>query len=200
VTIEALTSLMSLRAPARAAQKPQARTIPPRPRDPPKCVDVVVESPQGARSKHEIGHSSGRTRLDRKPFTSTIHPGDYGYLPDTLPEDGDPIDGMLLVSEPTFPGCLLTVRPIGLYSMSDEHGSRRQLLDVHDRDPGSPTTPTSMTCPTTSSRRSGTSSTSTRHTRTAQVTKRCRSEAVIGQPQPALLCVVTEVLHRRHHL
>lgn len=78
---------------------------------------------------------SGRIRLDRTLFTSTIYPADYGFVPDTLAEDGDPIDALVLVSEPTFPRCLVTARPIGVLWMSDEHGPDAKLLCVPDPDP-----------------------------------------------------------------
>jgi inorganic pyrophosphatase len=98
-------------------------------------VDVVIEIPQGSRNKYEVDHASGRIRLDRTLFTSTMYPADYGFVPDTLAEDGDPIDAMVLVSEPTFPGCLVSARPIGVFWMSDEHGPDAKLLCVPDRDP-----------------------------------------------------------------
>jgi inorganic pyrophosphatase len=101
----------------------------------PESVDVVVEIPQGSRNKYEVDHASGRIRLDRTLFTSTIYPADYGFVPDTLAEDGDPIDALVLVSEPTFPGCLVAARPIGVFWMSDEHGPDAKLLCVPDRDP-----------------------------------------------------------------
>jgi inorganic pyrophosphatase len=105
------------------------------PHDLPKSVDVVVEIPQGSRNKYELDHASGRIRLDRTLFTSTVYPADYGFVPDTLAEDGDPIDAMVLVSEPTFPGCLVAARPIGVFWMADEHGPDAKLLCVPDRDP-----------------------------------------------------------------
>jgi inorganic pyrophosphatase len=67
-----------------------------------ESVDVVVEIPQGSRNKYEVDHATGRIRLDRTLFTSTIYPADYGFVPNTLAEDGDPIDAMVLVSEPLF--------------------------------------------------------------------------------------------------
>ena len=72
-------------------------------------VQVIIEIPQGSRNKYEMDHAIGRIRLDRMLFTSTRYPKDYGFIPDTLAEDGDPLDAMVILDEPTFPGCV--VRP-----------------------------------------------------------------------------------------
>jgi len=69
-------------------------------------VEVFVEIPQGSRNKYEVDHETGRIRLDRMLFTSTRYPLDYGFIPETLGEDGDPLDAMVMLEEPTFPGCL----------------------------------------------------------------------------------------------
>lgn len=98
-------------------------------------VDVCVEIPRGSRNKYEVDHETGRIRLDRMLFTATVYPADYGFVPDTLAEDGDPIDALVLVSEPTFPGCLIEVRPVGVFWMSDEHGPDAKLLCVPATDP-----------------------------------------------------------------
>ena len=66
--------------------------------------DVLIEIPRGSRNKYEFDHSNGRIRLDRTLFTATQYPADYGFVPDTLGEDGDPLDALVLVLEPTFPG------------------------------------------------------------------------------------------------
>jgi inorganic pyrophosphatase len=66
--------------------------------------DVLIEIPRGSRNKYEVDHHSGLIRLDRTLFTATQYPADYGFVPDTLGEDGDPLDAMVLVQEPTFPG------------------------------------------------------------------------------------------------
>ena len=68
--------------------------------------DVVVEIPKGQRNKYEVDHESGRIRLDRMLFTSTRYPSDYGFIEHTLADDGDPLDALVLLEEPTFPGCL----------------------------------------------------------------------------------------------
>jgi inorganic pyrophosphatase len=78
---------------------------------------------------------SGRIRLDRMLFTSTRYPADYGFIPGTLAEDGDPVDVMVLLGEPAFPGCMVSVRPVGVSWMSDEHGPDAKVLTVLARDP-----------------------------------------------------------------
>jgi inorganic pyrophosphatase len=93
-------------------------------------VDMIVEIPAGSRNKYEMDHRVGRIRLDRTLFTATAYPADYGYIPDTLAEDGDPIDAMVLLDSPTFPGCTVRVRPIGVFWMHDEHGPDAKLLCV----------------------------------------------------------------------
>ncbi|MEV8511656.1 inorganic diphosphatase [Dactylosporangium sp. NPDC051484] len=98
-------------------------------------VDMVVEIPAGSRNKYEMDQEQGRIRLDRTLFTATAYPADYGYIPDTLAEDGDPIDAMVLLDEPTFPGCGVRVRPIGVFWMHDEQGPDAKLLCVPAADP-----------------------------------------------------------------
>src|SRR5215468_6167108 len=97
-------------------------------------VEVVVEIPQGSRNKYEMDHKTGRIRLDRMLFTSTRYPLDYGELPGTLAEDGDPLDALVWLDEPTFPGCLVTVRPVAVFWMSDESGPDAKLLTVASHD------------------------------------------------------------------
>jgi inorganic pyrophosphatase len=98
-------------------------------------VDVIVEIPKGSRNKYEYDHDLGRIRLDRMLFTSTGYPSDYGFVPDTLAEDGDPIDALVLLAEPTFPGCLVPARVIGVFWMRDEKGPDAKLLCVPATDP-----------------------------------------------------------------
>ena len=97
--------------------------------------DVVIEIPRGSRNKYEVDHESGLIRLDRTLFTSTQYPADYGFVPDTLGEDGDPLDALVLVLEPTFPGCLVRSRPIGMFRMIDENGPDDKVLCVPASDP-----------------------------------------------------------------
>ncbi len=92
--------------------------------------DVVIEIPGGSRNKYEIDHHSGRIRLDRMLFTSTRYPWDYGFVDNTLGLDGDPLDAMVLLDEPTFPGCVVSVRAIGMFRMTDEMGGDDKLLCV----------------------------------------------------------------------
>ncbi len=98
--------------------------------------DVLVEIPKGSRNKYEVDHESGRIRLDRTLFTSTQYPADYGYIENTLGLDGDPLDALvLLIGEPTFPGCLIKARAIGMYRMTDEAGGDDKVLCVPVSDP-----------------------------------------------------------------
>ena len=97
--------------------------------------DVVVEIPKGQRNKYEMDHDTGRIRLDRMLFTSTRYPSDYGFIEDTLADDGDPLDALVLVEEPTFPGCLIRCRAIGMFRMRDEKGADDKVLCVPAGDP-----------------------------------------------------------------
>jgi inorganic pyrophosphatase len=98
-------------------------------------IEVVIEVPQGSRNKYEMDAASGRVRLDRMLFTSTRYPVDYGFIPGTLAEDGDPLDAMVLLGEPAFPGTFVEARPIGVFWMRDEHGPDAKILAVPARDP-----------------------------------------------------------------
>jgi inorganic pyrophosphatase len=97
--------------------------------------DVVIEIPKGQRNKYEVDHATGRIRLDRMLFTSTRYPADYGYIEDTLGDDGDPLDALVLLEEPTFPGCLINCRAIGMFRMQDEAGGDDKVLCVPAADP-----------------------------------------------------------------
>jgi inorganic pyrophosphatase len=92
--------------------------------------DVLIEIPKGQRNKYEVDHATGRIRLDRMLFTSTRYPADYGFIEDTLGEDGDPLDALVLLPEPVFPGCLIEVRPVGMFQMTDEAGGDDKVLCV----------------------------------------------------------------------
>jgi len=92
--------------------------------------DVTIEIPKGHRNKYEVDHDTGRIRLDRMLFTSTRYPADYGFVEDTLGEDGDPLDALVLLDEPTFPGCLIRCRAIGMFCMTDEKGPDGKVLCV----------------------------------------------------------------------
>ncbi len=97
--------------------------------------DVLVEIPKGERNKYEVDHETGRLRLDRMLFTSTAYPADYGYIENTLGQDGDPLDAMVILGNPTFPGCLIACRAIGMFRMTDEAGGDDKVLCVPAHDP-----------------------------------------------------------------
>jgi inorganic pyrophosphatase len=97
--------------------------------------DVVIEIPKGQRNKYEVDHETGRIRLDRLLFTSTRYPSDYGFIEHTLADDGDPLDALVLLEEPTFPGCVIRCRAIGMFRMRDEKGADDKVLCVVATDP-----------------------------------------------------------------
>jgi inorganic pyrophosphatase len=97
-------------------------------------IEVIVETPQGSRNKYQMD-SSGRIRLDRMLFTSTRYPLDYGFVPQTLADDGTQLDALVWLEEPTFPGCLVAARPVGVFWMNDETGPDAKVLAVPARDP-----------------------------------------------------------------
>jgi inorganic pyrophosphatase len=91
-------------------------------------VPVIVEIPKGSRNKYEFDHRTDRVRLDRMLFSPVHYPADYGFVPDTLAEDGDPIDALVLLGEPIFPGCLIRTRIVGLLRTTDDQGRDLKLL------------------------------------------------------------------------
>jgi inorganic pyrophosphatase len=97
--------------------------------------DVTVEIPKGQRNKYEVDHATGRIRLDRTLFTATQYPADYGFVEGTLGADGDPLDALVLVLEPTFPGCLIRSRAIAMFRMTDEMGGDDKVICVPAGDP-----------------------------------------------------------------
>ena len=97
--------------------------------------DVTIEIPKGQRNKYEVDHESGRIRLDRMLFTATRYPADYGFIDNTLGEDGDPLDALVLLPEPLFPGVVVEARPIGVFHMTDEAGGDDKVLCVPAQDP-----------------------------------------------------------------
>ncbi|GAA1259115.1 inorganic diphosphatase [Janibacter melonis] len=97
--------------------------------------DVTIEIPKGHRNKYEVDHETGRIRLDRLLFTAMSYPSDYGYIEDSLGEDGDPLDALVLLDEPTWPGCLVRARPIGMFHMRDEAGGDDKILCIPAGDP-----------------------------------------------------------------
>jgi inorganic pyrophosphatase len=99
-----------------------------------ESIDVVIEIPRGSRNKYEYDHEHHVIRLDRRLFTATAYPADYGFIPDTLSEDGDPLDAMVLLDEPTFPGCWIASRPVGVFWMTDDKGPDAKILCVPAHD------------------------------------------------------------------
>lgn len=102
---------------------------------PERALDVVIEIPGGSRNKYEYDHHKQVIRLDRRLFSATVYPADYGFVPDTLAEDGDPLDVLVLLDDPTFPGCWITARPVGVFWMEDDAGPDAKVLCVPAGDP-----------------------------------------------------------------
>ena len=98
-------------------------------------IVALVEIPKGSRNKYEYDHTTGNIYLDRVLYSSVHYPGDYGFIPGTLAADGDPLDVLILNEEPTFPGCRLRVRPVGVLRMKDEKGFDEKILAVPLADP-----------------------------------------------------------------
>jgi inorganic pyrophosphatase len=98
-------------------------------------VTIMVEIPRGSRNKYEFDERCQRFRLDRVLYASVHYPTDYGFVLDSLALDGDPLDALLVVDEPTFPGCLVAARPIGVLNMRDEKGPDDKLLTIPLGDP-----------------------------------------------------------------
>jgi inorganic pyrophosphatase len=96
----------------------------------------LVEIPKGSRNKYEWDEELGAIKLDRFLYSSVVYPTDYGYFPETLGQDDDELDAMVCVSEPTFPGCVIEVKPIALFKMADEKGIDDKILCVPLSDPG----------------------------------------------------------------
>ncbi|MBX3395830.1 MAG: inorganic diphosphatase [Phycisphaerae bacterium] len=101
----------------------------------PDVVNVIVEIPKGRRSKFEVDKVTGLMKLDRYLYSSSHYPGDYGFIPQTLAEDGDALDVLVMVNEPTFTGCLIETRVIGLFRMKDRGLNDFKVLGVPHSDP-----------------------------------------------------------------
>jgi inorganic pyrophosphatase len=99
-------------------------------------LTCVVEIPKGSRNKYEYDPEIGAIKLDRFISASVVYPTDYGYVPDTLAPDGDPLDVLVCVSEPTFPGCIVVAKAVGLFKMADEKGPDDHVVCVPCADPG----------------------------------------------------------------
>jgi inorganic pyrophosphatase len=98
-------------------------------------VPVIVEIPKGCRNKYEYDKERGVIKFDRMLFSAMHYPSDYGFIPETLAQDGDPLDALVLVWEPTFPGCHIEAKPVGLFKMWDEKGPDEKILCVPILDP-----------------------------------------------------------------
>jgi inorganic pyrophosphatase len=98
-------------------------------------ITVVVEIPKGSRNKYEYDQKRKALKFDRMLFSAVHYPSDYGFIIDTLAQDGDPLDALVLVWEPTFPGCVIETRPVGLFKMWDEKGPDEKILCVPVADP-----------------------------------------------------------------
>jgi len=104
-------------------------------RDPPNTINVIVETPKGSKNKYEVSKDYDAIVLDRVLHSSVVFPLEYGMVPRTFYEDGDAIDAMVVMSEPTFTGCIVEARPIGLLRMRDENGADDKVLCAAVKDP-----------------------------------------------------------------
>ncbi|WP_066524399.1 inorganic diphosphatase [Corynebacterium bouchesdurhonense] len=96
------------------------------------AIEVIIEIPKGSRNKYEVDHETGKVFLDRYLFTPMAYPADYGFIDNTLADDGDPLDALVITPEPVFPGVTVIARPIGVFKMTDEAGGDDKLLCVID--------------------------------------------------------------------
>ncbi len=103
--------------------------------DVPREINMIVEIPKGRRCKFEVDKKTGLFKLDRYLYSSSMYPGDYGFIPQTLAEDDDPLDVLVMVNEPTFIGCLIEARPLGLFRMTDKGVNDFKILAVPAQDP-----------------------------------------------------------------
>ena len=101
----------------------------------PELVRMIVEIPKNSANKYEYDGNLGVFRLDRALYSPMHYPGDYGFIPGTLASDGDPMDVLVMVEEPSFPGCLIEVRPVGILNMIDQQEKDQKILAVPNRNP-----------------------------------------------------------------
>ena len=101
----------------------------------PAVANMIVEIPKGRRTKFEVDKATGLIKMDRYLYSSTMYPGDYGFIPQTLAEDGDPLDILVMVNEPTFSGCLIEARIVGIFKMRDKGAADYKVLAVPHKDP-----------------------------------------------------------------
>ena len=96
------------------------------------AIEVTIEIPKGSRNKYELDHETGKVYLDRYLFTPMAYPLDYGFIDETLADDGDPLDALVIAPEPVLPGVIVKARPLGVFKMTDEAGGDDKLLCVLD--------------------------------------------------------------------
>jgi inorganic pyrophosphatase len=101
----------------------------------PGLINVLIEIPGGSKNKYEFDKDLNAFALDRVLYASVQYPFDYGFIPNTLADDGDPLDGLVMIDQPTFPGCVITARPIGMLEMIDGGDRDEKILCVPDKDP-----------------------------------------------------------------
>ena len=101
----------------------------------PDLINVLIEIPAGSKNKYEYDKDMNAFALDRVLFASVQYPYDYGFVPNTLADDGDPLDGMVIIDQPTFPGCVIAARPIGMLEMIDGGDRDEKVLCVPEEDP-----------------------------------------------------------------
>ncbi|GAC1539067.1 MAG: inorganic diphosphatase [Herpetosiphon sp.] len=101
----------------------------------PEVVNVIVEIPHGSRNKYEYDKDAGTIKLDRVLFSPVYYPGDYGFIPQTFYDDGDPLDVLVITNAPTFPGCLVEARPVGIFHLIDKGEPDDKILAVLQYDP-----------------------------------------------------------------
>ena len=101
----------------------------------PGLINVLIEIPGGSKNKYEFDKDIQAFALDRVLYSSVQYPYDYGFVPNTVADDGDPLDGMVIMDEPTFPGCVIAARPIGMLEMIDGGDRDEKILCVPDKDP-----------------------------------------------------------------
>ena len=101
----------------------------------PGLINVLIEIPAGSKNKYEFDKDLNAFALDRVLYASVHYPFDYGFVPNTLADDGDPLDGLVIIDQPTFPGCVIAARPIGLLEMIDGGDRDEKILCVPDKDP-----------------------------------------------------------------
>jgi inorganic pyrophosphatase len=101
----------------------------------PQSFNTVIEIPKGSTNKYEMDPQTGLLRLDRVLYSPLFYPFDYGFIPQTLYLDGDPIDVLVMLMHPTFPGCIVEAKPIGVLEMRDDKGPDEKVLCVATKDP-----------------------------------------------------------------